>query len=222
MSLIIFDFDGTIADSLLVFIQAFNRLAPKFGCPQISLSQIPEIKNLSSQEGLQKLAIPSWQMPLFLYCLRCEVSRLASELQPIEGIPTVLIEIHQRGHRLGIVTSNARSTVLRFLDYQQLTQQFEFIYAGQLLLGKARILKRLVNRNQLDPKQVIYVGDETRDIEAAKQAGLTTIAVSWGFNSAAVLAKHKPDQLIDRPEQLLAVLDSYDLQVSFPGEKGWI
>jgi HAD superfamily hydrolase (TIGR01509 family) len=207
MSLILFDFDGTIADSLLVLIKAFNRLAPEFGCPQVSLAQIPEIKNLSSREGLQKLAIPSWQMPFFLYRLRREVSRLALELQPIEGMPAVLIELHQRGHRLGIVTSNARSTVINFLDRQQLIQPFELIYAGQLLLGKARTLKRLVKRYQMDPKQVIYVGDETRDVEAARQAGLTMIAVSWGFNSATVLAKHQPDQLIDQPEQLLAVLD---------------
>lgn len=213
MSLIIFDFDGAIADSLLVFIEATNRLAKDFGYPQVSSAQIPQIKNLSSREMIQQLAIASWKMPFFLRRFRQELHQLTPNLQLIDGMRETLEEINRQGYRLGIVTSNARQNVERFLHMQGLHPLFEFIYAGQVLLGKARVLRQLVKRYQIDPRQVICVGDETRDIEAAQQAGLRIIAVSWGLNSREVLAKHAPDVLIDRPEELLAAVTQMQMQV---------
>jgi phosphoglycolate phosphatase len=53
---------------------------------------------------------------------------------------------------------------------------------------------------------VIYVGDETRDIEAARKIQIQVIAVSWGFNSREVLAEQKPDFLISHPSQLIEVV----------------
>lgn len=213
MSLIIFDFDGAIADSLLVFIEATNRLAKDFGYPQVSSAQIPQIKNLSSREMIQQLAIASWKMPFFLRRFRQELHQLTPNLQLIDGMRETLEEINRQGYRLAIVTSNARQNVERFLHMQGLHPLFEFIYAGQVLLGKARVLRQLVKRYRLNPRQVICVGDETRDIEAAQQAGLRFIAVSWGLNSREVLAKHAPDVLIDRPEELLAAVTQMQMQV---------
>jgi HAD superfamily hydrolase (TIGR01509 family) len=206
MSLIIFDFDGAIADSLEVFLEATNRLAKDFGYPQVSLAQIPQIKNLSSREMIQQLAIARWKMPFFLRRFRQELNQLTPNLQLVDGMRETLEDISQQGYRLGIVTSNARQNVERFLHIQGLNHLFEFIYAGQVLLGKARVLRQLVKRYRVDLRQVICVGDETRDIEAAQQAGLRIIAVSWGLNSREVLAKHAPDVLIDRPEELLAAV----------------
>ncbi|PSB03825.1 HAD family hydrolase, partial [Merismopedia glauca] len=57
-----------------------------------------------------------------------------------------------------------------------------------------------------NPAKVIYVGDETRDIEAARKSKIKAIAVCWGFNFREILAKYKPDFLIDRPSQLLEVV----------------
>lgn len=206
MSLIVFDFDGTIADSLEVFVTASNRLALEFGYPQVSLEQIPEIQKLSSREVLRQLAIPQWQIPFFLRRFRREVNLLVPELQLISGIQAPLIALHQAGYQLGIVSSNARQTVEAFLQHQALLDRFEFIYAGQVLLGKARALRSLVKQYGVDPSQVICVGDETRDIEAAQQVGVKMLAVSWGFNSREVLASYSPDLLIDQPDQLVAAI----------------
>lgn len=213
MNLIVFDFDGAIADSLVVFIEATNRLAKEFGYPQVSSAQIPQIKHLSSREMIQQLAIASWKMPFFLRRFRQELHQLTPNLQLIDGMRETLEEINRQGYRLGIVTSNARQNVERFLHMQGLHPLFEFIYAGQVLLGKARVLRQLVKRYRLNPRQVICVGDETRDIEAAQQAGLRIIAVSWGLNSREVLAKHAPDVLIDRPEELLVAVTQMHMRV---------
>jgi phosphoglycolate phosphatase-like HAD superfamily hydrolase len=67
--------------------------------------------------------------------------------------------------------------------------------------------------NNLSSEEVIYVGDETRDIEASKKINIKVIAVSWGFNSGEVLAKHNPDFLIHKPSELIEVLRSLQKRV---------
>jgi phosphoglycolate phosphatase-like HAD superfamily hydrolase len=65
-----------------------------------------------------------------------------------------------------------------------------------------------LRKESLNPEEVVYVGDETRDIEAAKKSQIKVIAVTWGFNSKQVLAAQNPDFLIDRPEELIKVIES--------------
>jgi len=60
----------------------------------------------------------------------------------------------------------------------------------------------------LNPEEVIYVGDETRDIEASQKINIKVIVVSWGFNSRTVLAEHNPDFLIHQPQELIEVMKS--------------
>ena len=115
-----------------------------------------------------------------------------------------LTALKAQGYRLGIVTSNTRSTVDSFLNTQQLDSLFDFVHAGRGLLGKARILRRLVKQYRLQPAEVLYIGDETRDVEAAQQVAIATIAVSWGFNSRVVLEQQNPDVIIDDPRELQA------------------
>jgi phosphoglycolate phosphatase len=206
MTLIVFDFDGTIADSLGVFVQAANRLAAEYGYPQVTEEQIPFYRSLSSREVLQQLTLPKWQLPFFLRRFRRELNARVEDLQPIPGMPTAIQELHQQGYQLGIISSNAQKTVLKFLNTHQLTPYFDWVAAGQLLLGKDRVLRRMIRVQNLNPQQIICVGDETRDIEAAQQVNLKMIAVSWGFNTHTVLARYHPDALIDAPTELVTTI----------------
>ena len=201
-NLIIFDFDGTIADSLVIFIEATNRLAKDFGYLQVSSSQTTHLRTLSLREMIQELGIPAWKLPFFLGRFRKELNQLMLELQLVNGIKEALFEIKHQGYRLGIVTSNSRQNVEKFLLLQELNHLFEFIYGGQVLSGKARALKKLIRLNRVNPQQLIFIGDEKSDVKAAKQVGLSSIAVSWGFNDRSVLLEHTPKVLVDRPQQL--------------------
>lgn len=206
MNLIVFDFDGTIVDSFAILIKTTNCLARDFGYSPISSSQIPLMRTLSLRERIQQLGIPKWKLPFFLRRFRQELNQFLSDLQFVEGMKEILLEIEKHNYRLGIVTSNSRHNVEDFLRLQKLNHLFEFIYGGRVLSGKTSRLKKLVKLNQFNSQQLIYVGDETSDIKAAKGAGVTNIAVSWGFNTQDVLAKEAPDVLIDRPDQLLAAI----------------
>lgn len=211
MTLVIFDFDGTLADSLEIFIEATNRLAAKYGYPPVDLSQIPQIRALSSRALLQEMPVARWQLPFFLRGLRREVQQLSPKLCLFDGVHEVLTGLHRQGHRLGIVTSNAKATVEEVLTAQGLDHVFEFIHAGHGLLGKAPILRRLARRYRLPPTEVLYVGDETRDVEAAQTVQMVAIAVTWGFNNRTVLEQQQPDVIVDHPSDLLATVQRLTL-----------
>ena len=84
---------------------------------------------------------------------------------------------------------------------------FDFIYSGTTF-GKSKVINKLLNQNNINPQQAIYVGDETRDIEAARKSNIRAIAVSWGFNSKELLAAQNPDFLIHQPNELIDVIGS--------------
>ena len=64
-----------------------------------------------------------------------------------------------------------------------------------------------MNRQKNSSKPYYYIGDEVRDIEAAKEAGINSVAVTWGFSDLAQLKKAKPFALITKPEQLLDIIN---------------
>jgi phosphoglycolate phosphatase-like HAD superfamily hydrolase len=103
---------------------------------------------------------------------------------------------------MGILTSNSVSNVSKFADINNLSGLFDFIYSGRSLFGKEKVIRRMLIHENLSVDRVIYVGDETRDIEASKKAGIPVVAVSWGLHRREVLAAMSPDQIADDPEEL--------------------
>lgn len=212
MKVVIFDFDGTIADSFDTVLGIINRLAIEFGFEPFNLDEVKRLRNLNSREIVRQSQsrISVFRLALLLRRLKAEVSREMRRLQPIEGMRETLWALKQRGDRLGIVTSNSSENVNAFLEIHGLKDWFEFIYTGTTIFGKGKMLRRVLRDNALDAATLIYVGDETRDIEAAKKTGIQVIAVSWGFNSKEILAEQHPDFLIQYPQELLDVIQSLD------------
>lgn len=203
---IIFDFDGTIADSFDAVFSISNRLADEFGYPHTPLEDVNALKSLSSREILKRSKVPFFKLPFLLLRLRSELNREIARLQPIPGIKEALLQLRHQGHHLGIVTSNSRQNVIAFLEAQDMQELFDFVDSGLTLFGKGRIIQQILRQKHVDPDTAIYVGDETRDVEAARKIGIKVIAVCWGFNSCEILAAQKPDFLIHRPAELAAVM----------------
>ena len=109
---------------------------------------------------------------------------------------------------MGIVSSNSEANIRTCLRSNNVEQWFEFVVGYSRLLGKQRVLRRVLRQTGLECRDVLYVGDEVRDIVAAQHAGVDVAAVTWGINSQGILAEHTPTYLIDRPEELLGLLES--------------
>jgi phosphoglycolate phosphatase len=203
---IIFDFDGTIADTVDALVSIANRLALEFGYVQITPEQLTLLKNLSSREIIKYSGVSLFKIPFLVKKVKSELKNKIQELKPIPGIKEALIELQHHGYKLGIITSNSRENVTNFLQINELDTLFDFIYSGVTIFGKTTIINNVLRQKQFKPQTVIYVGDETRDIEASKKANIKVIAVTWGFNAPEILARQNPDFLIHQPSELLPVI----------------
>lgn len=209
IKVIIFDFDGTIADTHDALVEITNRLAGEFGYKPVNQEKLLQLKNLSSRDIVKQSEISILKIPFLLKKIKLELGKQIKNLQPVSGLAKALCELKQEGYQLGIITSNEKSNVIDFLKENNLEEVFDFIYSGIAIFGKDKIMAKFIKNNGLRKSQAIYVGDETRDIEAAKKSGMSVIAVSWGFNSAAILAKHQPNFLIHHPREILEVVNNY-------------
>ncbi|MEB3295587.1 MAG: HAD-IA family hydrolase [Synechococcales bacterium] len=207
---IIFDFDGTIADSLMAGLKITNRLAKEFGFAPVTPEQLRRWQDLSSYEILKEARIPFFKLPRILRRFKAEMNQEVLTLQAFPGMREVLLQLQSQGYRLGIVSSNSEQNVRDFLRSQALESVFEFVISCPRVLGKSKVLKRLLHQYHLVPETVLYVGDETRDIDAAHQSQVRSAAVTWGFNSPRVLAQHRPSFLLHQPEDLTQIVQSAD------------
>ncbi|MBD2384917.1 HAD-IA family hydrolase [Cylindrospermum sp. FACHB-282] len=205
---IIFDFDGTIADTVDALVSIANRLAREFGYIQITPNELALLRNLTAREIIKYSGISLFKIPFLLKKVKAELKDKIHEFKPIPGIQEALIELKNQGYQLGIITSNSQDNVTEFLKLNDLDYLFEFINSGVTIFGKTTIINNVLRQRQLKPQSVIYVGDETRDIEASKKANIKVIAVTWGFNSPEALTKQNPNFLIHQPRELLDVIKS--------------
>lgn len=203
---IIFDFDGTIADTVDALVSIANRLALEFGYAQITPEELKILRNLTSREILKYSGISLFKIPFLIKKVKSELKNKIPELKPIPGIQEALVELKDNGLRLGIITSNSKTNVQEFLKINNLDSLFEFIHTGVTIFGKTTIINNVLRQKQLKTQEVIYVGDETRDIEASKKSQIQVIGVTWGFNSEEALLKQNPNFLIHHPRELLEII----------------
>lgn len=205
---IIFDFDGTLADTIDILLSITNRLSAEFGFKSATKEELAQLSNLNSWQILQYSGISIFKFPLLIRRLKAELHSQVPHIQLFPGIKEVLLELKKRGFQLGIITSNSRENVLGALEKNGLQDTFTFIYSGSTF-GKHKVINKWLRIENIHTEKVVYVGDEIRDIDAAKKTGIKVIAVGWGFNSPQALAAQNPDFLIERPQELIEIMNSW-------------
>ena len=203
---VIFDFDGTLADSLLVIWQVADELLVENKRPKLTTSQQQMIKSHSPREILANFHILLLMIPILLAKGKSKMSSHIEKISPVAGMKPVLKILQQKGIKLGLLSSNSLSNIQLFLKNNQM-EMFDFVASESNLFGKDKALKKLINKYQLEKESLIYVGDEVRDIEACRKISLSIISVTWGLNSKERLRQEKPNYLINKPEEILRLFE---------------
>jgi phosphoglycolate phosphatase-like HAD superfamily hydrolase len=203
---LVFDFDGTIADTLGETRRIFNLIAPDYGIRQVGEHEMDHLRHLSLKELLAHLKIPKRRVPALISRGTGLMRGNITQLQMIGGMTEVIVELRRHVRSFGILTSNAPANVDLFLRAHGLRDQFDFISSTSQLTGKAKHLKAIRKTFSLRPEEMLYIGDELRDVKASRKAGIPIAAVTWGFNSRESLAAQSPDYLFDQPADFLRLL----------------
>jgi len=202
----IFDFDGTLADTLGETRRIFNEIAPEYGIRPVCEEELHELRHLSLKDLLSHLKIPKRRVPALISRGTGMMRANIASMPIIPGMAEVVRELRKHSECLGILTSNITANVETFLEAHGLSNEFNFISSTSKLTGKAKHLKAIRKTFSLRNEEMLYVGDELRDIKASRKAGIRVAAVTWGFNSRESLASEKPDYLLDHPQEFLRFL----------------
>jgi len=202
---ILFDFDGTLADTRNIVLDIFNSLATDYGLKPIQTEEKILLQHMHAREVLTYLGISNYRLMQIGQQISQRLKMEMIHIQPILNMKTIVQQLNAEGYCLGIISSNTKENIHIFLNNNQMTC-FNFVYCSHLLFGKQHLIKKVLKKQKLNVNQVAYIGDEVRDIEVAQNNGIKAIAVSWGYNDRQTLAAYHPDFLIDKPEELLTLI----------------
>jgi phosphoglycolate phosphatase len=194
-SLAIFDLDGTLADSLPWFRQVLNEVAREFDFRPLTPDEIEQMRRSSSRDILKRLDVPLWKVPRIATHMRAMKRQALRDIPLFAGVPDMLRTLAQDGIRLALVSSdNEANTRLQLGDSARLISDYA---CGASLFGKAAKFKRVVKRAGVAPSQAIAIGDEMRDLEAARAAGIAFGGVAWGYAEPEALRTLGPEEWFD-------------------------
>lgn len=199
--LVIFDFDGTLADSADWFISMANDVARRFRFRQITDDEVAMLRGRSSREVVAYMRVPAWKMPFIARHTRRLVSENTSKIPLFPESPDLIRRLHEAGVVLALVSSNSEANVRKILG-PDLAACIDHYACGASMFGKSPKFRKVIRRAGARHGQVLSVGDETRDIEAASRAGIDSGAVTWGYARPEILAAHRPTFLFNTMDDI--------------------
>jgi HAD superfamily hydrolase (TIGR01549 family) len=206
---VIFDFDGTIADTLPFTFEKIVQLSKKYRIKKEKDELIEKISQLTPQELIKEFKISWFKVPFILWEIKQSQKALFKEIDKIKifpGIKTLLKELKKKGIKIYIYSSNFKKNIVKFLEKEKINQYFENVYVGRNLLGKDKDLLNILKKEGLKNDEVYYVADEIRDVLACQKVKIKMIGVLWGVAGERGLTKVKVDYLVKKPEEILSLL----------------
>ncbi len=168
---IIFDFDGTIANTFEVMFAIYNKIAPFYHCPTIGPEDREYLRNHSVRESMAAYHMPAWKLPFLGIAIKKRLRAQIENTEPQPGTIEAINALRHAGCTLGIVSSNSKENIYAFLTKYNLENAFSFVVPYRHIFGKHRALRTVIKTSGLEPETTFYVGDEVRDVEAAKTPG---------------------------------------------------
>lgn len=201
--LFLFDCDGVLVDSLQVFEGTVRECLSVIGQP--ILKSRDDFLDLFNENFYTAIVQKGVDLNAFMKASGPILARIDyAEMKPFEGLLPVVSAMKRR-HPLMIISSGGEGTIRNQLSYFGFNGCFESILGSDFLLSKIDKIHHAVAAFGVDKNHAYYVGDTTGDIREAKEAGIRTVAVTWGWHSRERLERIQPDYLVDNPLDLLSI-----------------
>jgi len=200
--LAIFDFDGTLADSFPWFLGMVNGLADRNGFRRIEEHEIERLRGQGARQVVGHLGVPAWKLPRIARQMRLQMAQDIGGIALFPGVDRLLRELAVRKIQLAVVTSNSIDNVRQVLgpDSAALIHHYE---CGASIFGKRPKLRAVLRASRVPAAAAISIGDEIRDLEAARAEGIAFGAVTWGYTNPEALRALAPEEMFASPEEIL-------------------
>lgn len=199
-SLAIFDLDGTLIDSFPWFLRTINDVADRFGFRRVRDEDVEVLRHASTREILSRLEVPVWKLPAIARYARRLKGEAAAEISLFAGAEAMLRALAGNGVQLALVTSDSEANARAKLGAS--AALFSHFDCAASVFGKPAKFRRVIRQASVVPQNVISIGDEVRDIEAARAVGIACGAVSWGYAAPAALQALAPDYMFAEMDEI--------------------
>lgn len=201
---ILFDFDGTLADSGDIGLQIVNELSEKYKFRRFTREELVLLNHKPIKQRLKEVGIPFYRMPTLIVEALARYKQLISSLNAFDGIRELLTGLKAHDYQLSIVSSNSVDNIEYFIKNHNL-DYFDNVISVNNLFGKHKAISNHMKKFKLQKDEIIYVGDELRDIESCKKIPIKVIAVLWGYDALDLLESGKPDYICNSPDDILKI-----------------
>lgn len=199
--LAIFDFDGTLADSFPWFIGVLNGVADRYGFKRVQADEVERLRGLDARQIMRHLRVPNWKLPFIANHMRQLMARDIGGIRLFDGVPEMLRALTDRGVTIAIVSSNSVENIHCILGPEAAGRVAHY-GCGASLFGKAAKFRKVLRTTGVPAELAVGIGDEVRDIDAARKLGMGCAAVGWGYAREDALAARRPDRLLTRVEEI--------------------
>jgi len=207
MSLILFDFDGVLADTLGDLLQFGQETCDELGVKHTAThDDLNSLEIMSFATYGQQLEVPDHLVDEFVRRCLAKFGTKQSPPDIFKGLDDVVREL-STGNVIGVITGNSSENVKAFLAEHGLSNHVRAIFGADFPGTKSEKISLAKKEFATQGEETFMVGDSASDIHAAKQAGVKSIAVTWGHQSAETLIRARPDFLVHSPRELHEVVN---------------
>src|SRR5262245_54199447 len=199
--LVIFDFDGTLADTFPWFMRIINDVADRYSFKRIEPHDVELLRGMGATEIMAHLGVPRWKLPLIANHMRKRKAREIGETRLFAGAGRMLMRLGDAGIRIAVVSSNSETNVRAILG-PELAARLACFECGASVFGKAARFRKALRRSGVSPSETLSIGDEIRDLEAARRAGIAFGAAGWGFTRPDALQARGPNVLFSSIDEI--------------------
>jgi phosphoglycolate phosphatase len=197
----IFDFDGTLADSFPWVISVMNDVADRFKFRRVVAEELDDLRLCDAREIMRRLGVKRWKLPMIARYVRTRMAEDIDQIGLFPGARDMLAQLAGEGVKLAVVSANGQGTIETVLGPSSAALIGGFA-CGVSLFGKRNKLIKMAKLAEIDRADCIVIGDELRDLDAARAAGMAFGAATWGATRREALAARGADFLFARVDQI--------------------
>jgi len=200
--LVIFDFDGTLADSFPYVLSIMDQLADEYRFQRVDKSEIETLRSSGAGQLIKRYRVPIWKIARIGNRVRGLMAENIHQIARFDGVDRLLQVLSAQGIQLAILTTNSCENVRRVLGAEN-AALIRYYECGVSIFGKPAKIRKLLRKSGVSPQEALCIGDEIRDLEAARRVKVTFGAVSWGYTRIEALQAHSPDHVFTSVDQIV-------------------
>ena len=197
---IIFDFNGTLVDSTDVMNSILNEMLAKSVIKNLAPEDFVDPKSLPFLKRVRVLVYTALHQREFIELY----SKYVEQVKFVNGTKSMLALLHEKGLEFSVISSNSADMIMAFFTLHGIT--VKSVYTAQRLFGKKKAIKQYIRERDCRASDIVYIGDEKRDVEMCSECGVDIVFVSWGVGVLDDALKHKVLRVVETPKELALYL----------------